>query len=269
MPEYEGLCIYKHHAVLHSAHEIKLCGPAIVRTERMFENKLQYIKRRAKASNFRNPIHSVSPATYPAACALASPCITLTPQALMCSLVRTQVLRSWSLQTARDLASLASSRKHDVQITLVRDGCVVSEDLLPSLTDEPAYEVLCTLLAGGGSDLFWWEEVAAVELHSVELAPGCFVRHWSDGQPACLALISQLSRLRAEEDDSSGELWVALHRFPLVPMLHDDQVRVSAEEWMRCVAAEDVRETTFVVYEDLCFVLLEQHSMQGEYLFMR
>ena len=49
----------------------------------------------------------------------------------------------------------------------------------------------------------------------------------------------------------------------------DEPIRVSAEEWMRCVAAEDVRETTLVVYEDLCFVLLEQHSMQGEYLFMR
>ena len=66
MPEYEGMFVYKHHAVLYSARNIMLCGPAIVLTERMFENKLQYIKRRAKASNFRNPIHSVSPATYPA-----------------------------------------------------------------------------------------------------------------------------------------------------------------------------------------------------------
>ena len=61
VPEYKGLFVYKHHAVLHSAQKIPMCGPAIVRTERMFENKLQYIKRRAKASNFRNPIHSVGP----------------------------------------------------------------------------------------------------------------------------------------------------------------------------------------------------------------
>ena len=209
VPEYKGLFVYKHHAVLHSAHNIPMCGPAIVRTERMFENKLQYIKRRAKASNFRNPIHSVSPATYPALQLVhlhLRASYQAQTQALMHPLICTQVLRAWSLQTARDLASLASSRKHDVHITLVRDGCVVSEDLLPSMTEDPAHEVLVTLLAGGGSDLFWSEEVAAVELHSVELAPGCFVRHWSDEQPACLALVSQLLRLRPEEDDSGGDL---------------------------------------------------------------
>lgn len=61
VPEYAGLFIYKHHAALHSARNIYWCGPAILRTARMFENKLQYVKRRAAASNFKNPIFSVHP----------------------------------------------------------------------------------------------------------------------------------------------------------------------------------------------------------------
>ena len=60
VPQYKGLFVYKHHAALHSARNIKFCGPPVVRLERMFENKLQYVKRRAHASNFRNPIFSVS-----------------------------------------------------------------------------------------------------------------------------------------------------------------------------------------------------------------
>lgn len=59
VPEYAGLFIYKHHSSLHSARNVRFCGPAIVRIARMYENKLQYVKRRAKGCNFKNPIFSV------------------------------------------------------------------------------------------------------------------------------------------------------------------------------------------------------------------
>jgi hypothetical protein len=68
VPEYAGLFVYKHHAALHSAENTVWCGPAICRTARMFENKLQYVKRRAHASNFKNPIFSVSATPVTAVC---------------------------------------------------------------------------------------------------------------------------------------------------------------------------------------------------------
>ena len=59
IPEYKGLFVYKHHCALHSAKNTKLCGPARNRTARMYENKLQYVKRKARMCNFKNPIYSV------------------------------------------------------------------------------------------------------------------------------------------------------------------------------------------------------------------
>lgn len=163
---------------------------------------------------------------------------------------------------------MSSATKHSVNVTLVRDGCVVSEDLLPSLNQEPLYQHLAALLQGGGDELFWCEEVAAVELHGVEISPGCFVRHWSEGQHACLALVVRMMNLRAEDDPGEGLLWVVLARCPHVPINHSGHFSVSAADWMQFVADEGARETTFVVFEDLRFVLLAQHSMQGQYVFM-
>lgn len=65
VPEYKGLFIYKHHCALHAAQDIRWCGPARNRVARMYENKLQYIKRKARMTNFKNPIYSVRCHTLP------------------------------------------------------------------------------------------------------------------------------------------------------------------------------------------------------------
>lgn len=173
------------------------------------------------------------------------------------------------MQTARDLNCLAQTKKHDVQLTYARDGFVVSEELLPSLQSDPVYEVLSCLLEGGGSDLYWFEEIAAVEVHSVVLEPGCFMRHWGEEFPdACLALLSRIVKLREENDPGDGDLWVIVERFPHIPISHASHFNVSAADWDQCVADEGARVTTFVAFENLRFVLLDQHTMQGSYLFM-
>ena len=164
---------------------------------------------------------------------------------------------------------MASSEKHDLQLTFARDGFVVSEELLHELQSDPAHEVLKCLLEGGGSDLYWFEELAALEFHSVVLAPGCFVRHWGEEFPdACLALVSRMVKLREEHDPGDGDLWVILERFPHIPVDHASHFHVSASDWASCVAAERAHVTTFVAFESLRVVPLEQHSVQGSYLFI-
>ena len=92
-----------------------------------------------------------------------------------------QVLRSRSLQTARDLAQLVSTVKHDLQLEFASNGCAVSEDFLAVMEDDLAYPVLKVLLEGGGSELFWFDEVISVKVHHVAVAVGCFVSHWGGG----------------------------------------------------------------------------------------
>ena len=78
--------------------------------------------------------------------------------------------------------------KHDLQLEFASHGCAVCEDFLADMEDDPAYPVLKMLLEGGGSELFWFEEVISVKVHHVAVAVGCFVSHCGEGHAEpCLA----------------------------------------------------------------------------------
>lgn len=236
VPEYKGLFVYKHHAALHSAHDTAMCGPACNRTARMYENKLQYVKRRAKASNFKTPIYSV--------------------------------LRAWSLQTARDLVHMASAERHEVQLIFASDACLASEDMLCSMADDPVVQFLSLLLYGGGADLYYFEEIASFRIHSVVVSCGSFVQHWSDTHAPCLAIVSRVVRLRREEEpEEEADVWVMLARFPGVPM-STESIALDAEIWMQNVADVAKREIVCVILDDMRFTLVHQHTLGGQFLFM-
>jgi hypothetical protein len=128
------------------------------------------------------------------------------------------------------------------------------------------------LLGGGGSDLFWFEEVAAVALHSVTVLCGAFVRHWSAELPTPrLALVSRMLRLAlVDDEDDPGGLWVVLVRFPAVEMSAGNEVTLGAEEWKACVASASAQETVFTLLDDFTFacLTLRLHTVCGAYAFM-
>lgn len=215
-----------------------MCGPACNRTARMFENKLQYVKRRAAASNFKNPIYTV--------------------------------LRAWSFQTARDLRNQVSAVKHDAHVQYADDGALINEPLLKTyMADDPAFTVLSMLLQGISDELVWCVSVLEVAFHHVVVSVGTFVRHWSPEHPTpCLALVSRMLALHPEDDESAESLWVVLTRFPGVEMCEGDTVRVDSECWAERVADPAAQETVVVVWEDFRFCVLRQHNLRHEYLFM-
>ena len=179
-----------------------------------------------------------------------------------------QVLRSWSLQTARDLARLTSSIKHDLELEYASLGCAVCEHFLSVMEDDPAYPVLKLLLEGGGSEVFWFEEVISVKVHHVAIAVGCFVSHWGDGyEQPCLALVTRIVKLQSEEG-SDESLWVIVTRFPGVPIQANCQVRVSSDVWKACVSDARAHVTVFTLFEDFRFSLLHQHAIAGAYVFI-
>ena len=96
--EFAGLFILKHHFSLHSAHDIREAGPPRHRTALMFENKLQWVKRAAKRTNFKNPIFAV--------------------------------VDQWSVCTARELARLQNASRHEIEVVYASDVCVTSASLL-------------------------------------------------------------------------------------------------------------------------------------------
>ena len=69
-------------------------------------------------------------------------------------------------------------------------------------TSDPACELLSVLVQGGGSELYLFEKIVAVEVQSVGIAPGSFVRHLGEDliPDACLALVSHMVKLCAEDD---------------------------------------------------------------------
>jgi len=180
-----------------------------------------------------------------------------------------QVLRSWSLQTARDLAGLASTVKHDLQLEFASHGCAVCEDFLADMEDDPAYPVLKTLLEGGGSEFFWFEEVISVKVHHVAVAVGCFVSHYGEGHAEpCLALVTRMVKLQSEDEGCEESLWVILKRFPGIVIRGAGQFRVSSDVWRSCVVDERAQTTEFTMFEDFRFTLLHQHTVVGAYVFI-
>ena len=99
--------------------------------------------------------------------------------------------------------------------------------------------------------------------------PGCFVSQWEldDGSDACLALVVRVILLRAEHSQGQGELWVVLAQMPGIPSTAS-RLMVSADKWARFAADESRRRTAYVMFEDLHFCLLRQHSVDGAFLFM-
>ena len=287
--EYKGLFVYKHHCALHAAQDIRWCGPARNRVARMYENKLQYVKRKARMCNFKNPIYSVCPHPTPhgttrhaLAIAIATTAATAADadadaaaaaqHSFFSSFVaasRSQILRSWSLQTARDLARLSDTVKHDLQLEFAAVGCAVSEDFLLVMEDDPAYPVLRVLLEGGGSELFWFEEVISVKVHHVAVAVGCFVSHWGEGyEQPCLSLVTRIVKLQSEEEECDESLWVIVTRFPGVPIMGAGQFRVSSDVWQSCVSDARAHITVFTLFEDFRFSLLHQHTVVDAYVFI-
>ena len=157
--------------------------------------------------------------------------------------------------------------KHDLQLEFATVGCAVSEDFL--VEDDPAYPVLKVLLEGGGSELFWFEEVISVKVHHVAVAVGCFVSHWGEGyEQPCLSLVTRIVKLQSEEEGCDESLWVIITRFPGVPIVGPGQFRVSGDVWKSCVADERAHVIVFTQFEDFKFSLLHQFTVKGEYIFI-
>jgi hypothetical protein len=163
---------------------------------------------------------------------------------------------------------LAHSDKHDLLLEFAIPGCVVCEDFLPGLVDDPAYSVLKCLLEGGGSALYWFEEVVSVSVHHVVATVGCYVCHWGLGYAPCLGVVTRIVKLQAEEDDGEGELWVVVTRFPGVPITSGKSHSVSREEWAARVAPPGAHLTVYTQFSDFFFSKLHQHTVSGAYVFI-
>lgn len=154
---------------------------------------------------------------------------------------------------------------------MANDGMLVSESLLPMLEAHSAHEVLCPLLEGGGEELFVFNEVAELSIHSVPIFPGCFVGHWmlGDESLACLALVTRIVQLCAVDGAvDQGSIFVVLSRMPGI-LIGPGSFLVDTAQWKQFAADECMRVTTFVHFDDFCFTRLNQHTMDGGYLFMR
>ena len=242
VPEFAGLFIIKHHFSLHSAHDIREGGPPRHRTALMFENKLQWVKRAAKRTNFKNPIFAV--------------------------------VDQWSVCTARELARLQSASRHEIEVVYVRnvsDECVTSASLLAQ-HEEGLYEHVSSmlrLLFQGGDDQLWaFAHCASVSLHHVHVMPDSFILHWSEAHPTqCLALVTNIVQVRKEENASS-DLWLDIYHFPSVLAPSAKQLSVIPQDWQTHVANPNVRVRVLERFDQLRFTGMRRCSVPGAHVFI-
>ena len=124
--------------------------------------------------------------------------------------------------------------------TSKHDACEAGEEMIVSeallqgyLASDPMCELLTPLLEGGGDKWCWFAEVAEIMLHSVVLAPGCFVRHQMTDEDEngclqmvgvpCLALVSRILTLRDPDNEGQATnegqaMFVLLSRMPGIPL---------------------------------------------------
>ena len=209
----------------------------------MFENKLQWIKRRARWCNFKNPIKSI--------------------------------VGRWSLSSARDLSRLQNSSRHEIEIVFASDECVASADMLTQLGELDAESdvpvgLLSALLSGGDPLELWsFAQVACVSLHDVHVIPGSFILHWSvDHEVQCLALVTCILQLR-KEDEVQGEVWLDILRFPGVPHPSAKQLTVANDMWEAFVANKDAHVRVLERYDQLRFTSMRQCPVPGAHLFIK
>ena len=236
VPEFSGLFILKHHFSLHSALDIKLGGPGMNRTAKMYENKLQWVKREASRCNYKNPIFSV--------------------------------VSAWSLHSAHDLVHLTNSSRHSVEVVYASDESIVSEVLVEDM-DKEEYGCLQCLLAGGGSVLYAFSYVESLRLHGERLVPGSFILHWSDEYPTqCLALVARIVQLRKEED-TRAVLWLEIVRFSRVEAAASgQQLCVDRDAWSERVVDPSGHVRVLVPFEELRFTVVRQTERPGAYMFL-
>lgn len=169
--------------------------------------------------------------------------------------------------------------KHDATMTMAGEEMIVSEVLLQGyLASDPICELLTPLLEGGGDKWCWFAEVAEIMLHSVVLAPGCFVRHQQTDEDEngcvqmvgvpCLALVSRILTLRDPDNGGQATLFVVLSRMPGIPLDTGSRFVVSADDWALYAADPGLREDAYVVFETLCITVLDRHPLDGAWLFL-
>lgn len=238
VPAFAGLLILKHLLSFHSAQNIHLGGSPINRTAKMFENKLQWVKRECARGNFRNPIWNI--------------------------------VDSWSLHTARDLSRLTSSSRHEVHVVFASDEAIVSYEILAlEDSEDVVVSMLQALLSGGDPEqLYAFAHVENATLHSVSVVPGSFIYHWSDDHPTrCLALVTQMIQLRKEEE-GHVELWFDVFRFPGVVAPSHGTLRVSADDWAAHVVDPCARVRVLEQLDQLRFTLVRQCPVPRAYSFI-
>ena len=234
---FAGLIILKFHFSLHSPHDIREGGPPCNRTAIAYEAKLQWIKRSANRTNFRNPIKSV--------------------------------VERWSLDTAVDLSQLVNSNRHHMEVVFASDESVTSMSLLAQVEKSGEVSLLFALLSGADPDQLWgFSHVASVSLHSVNVMPGSFILHWSEQHAAqCLALVTGILQLRKEEEAVS-HIWLDILRFPGVPAPNAKQLNVSGDVWAKCFADPHARVRVLERFDQLRFTGVRQCPVPGAHVFI-
>jgi hypothetical protein len=93
-------------------------------------------------------------------------------------------------------------------------------------------------MSGGGTQLWCYAEIAALQLHSVLLQRGGFILHWSDDHPTqCLTLVTRIMQVR-EEAVHVGGIWLEVLRFPGVVAPATGQLRLTDTEWQLLVVVK-------------------------------